>query len=310
MKNDAKKAIDDPVVCDHGPSGHHHHGGDNIAVAFWLNFSFTIVEFIGGFYTNSIAILSDALHDLGDSLSLGLAWYFEKVSKKGRDKKFTFGYKRFSIIGAIINSVILIVGSIFIFIGAISRFKNPEPSDSVGMMLMAILGIIINGLAVYKMQKGQSLNEKAVYLHLLEDVLGWVAVLIGAIIIHYTNWYWIDPFLSVLIALFILFNVYKNIKSAMIIILQATPIGVSIDQITKKIMEHSDIIDVHHIHLWSLDGQKNVLTAHLIINKVLDVSEVNKLRQEVKNDVKVFGVQHCTIEIELEGMECMDKCID
>ena len=200
--------------------GHHHsheqEKGGNIKVAFFLNISFTIIEIIGGVLTNSVAILSDALHDLGDSLSLGLAWYFEKKSKKGRSKNFSFGYKRFSLLGALINAIVLIIGSIFILREAIPRIINPEPVDTKGMILLAILGIFVNGLAVLRLKKGTSLNEKVISLHLLGDVFGWIAVLIGAIAIYYFNSPIIDPILSFLIAGFILFNVYKNLNKVIL----------------------------------------------------------------------------------------------
>ena len=198
-----------------GHHHHHHNGTENIRVAFWLNLAFTIIEIIGGFLTNSLAILSDALHDLGDSLSLGLAWYFQNLSKKGRDRKFSYGYRRFSLLGAIINSIVLVVGSIFIITEAIPRVMDPQSTNATGMIGLAILGVLVNGAAVLKLKKGHTQNEKVAALHLLEDVLGWVAVLIGSIIIYFTNWFIIDPLLSLGIALFILFNVYKSIKSSM-----------------------------------------------------------------------------------------------
>ena len=195
---------------DHGHIHTHHGDVKNIKIAFFLNLGFSIVEIIGGFLTNSVAILSDAVHDLGDSFSLGLAWYFQKFSRKQRDKNFTYGYKRFSLVGALINSIVLIAGSVLILSEAIPRIFNPQQADAGGMFLLAILGIIVNGIAVVRLRKGSSLNEKVVSLHMLEDVLGWSAVLIGAIIMKFTNLYIIDPILSVLISFFILFNVFKK----------------------------------------------------------------------------------------------------
>ena len=152
---------------------HHHHGSEtNIKAAFFLNLAFTIFELIGGLYVNSVAILSDALHDMGDSLSLGLSWYLEKKSKQTGNKKYTFGYQRFSLLGALINSVVLIIGSGFVIYEALQRMAAPEPTDAKGMLFFAIIGVVVNGWAAFKLGKGSSLNEKVLQWHLLEDVLG------------------------------------------------------------------------------------------------------------------------------------------
>jgi cobalt-zinc-cadmium efflux system protein len=213
---------------------HHHHTG-NIRAAFFLNLFFTIIEIVGGIFTNSVAILSDALHDLGDSISLGLSWYFQKLSQKKRDHRFTFGYKRFSIFGAIINSIVLVIGSLFIIIESFPRLLNPQQPNAEGMILLSILGILVNGAAFLKLKKGTSLNEKVVSLHLLEDVLGWVAVLIASIVMMYFDVPILDPLLSLLIAAYILFNVFKNLKSALKIILQAIPSNIDLGKIENKV---------------------------------------------------------------------------
>ena len=221
---------------------HHQHrignGEDdisNIRVAFFLNFGFAIIEIIGGLLTNSVAILSDALHDFGDSLTLGLAWYFQRLSKKNRDQKFSYGYSRFSLMGAIVSSVILIIGSIFIINEAIPRLIEPQEAHAGGMAGLAILGIVVNGAAALRLRRGSSMNERVVALHLLEDVLGWTAVLIGAIIMHFKDWPWIDPVLSLLIAAIILFNVYRNLKKTLKIILQSTPEGIDPSEVMRRL---------------------------------------------------------------------------
>ncbi|NJK96785.1 MAG: cation transporter, partial [Bacteroidales bacterium] len=220
-------------------------------VAFFLNLIFTIIEIAGGLYTNSLAILSDALHDLGDSLSLGLAWYFQKLSKRGRSGKFTYGYKRFSLLGAIINSIVLVVGSVFILSKAIPGLFSPEETNVQGMLFLAILGIIVNGAAVMKLRNGHSLNEKVVSLHLWEDVLGWVAVLIGSIVMMFFDAPFIDPLLSVLISVYVLYNVYKNIRKSMLIILQGIPEEVDMEQIKLKLSRLNFVTDIHDCHIWS-----------------------------------------------------------
>jgi cobalt-zinc-cadmium efflux system protein len=284
---------------------HHHHASGNLKVAFFLNLLFTVIEIIGGILTNSLAILSDALHDLGDSLSLGLAWYFQNLSKKGRDQKFSYGYKRFSLLGAIINSIVLVVGSIFIIQAAIPRIIHPEEANAKGMILLGILGVIINGAAVLRLKKGESHNEKVVALHLLEDVLGWVAVLIGSVVIYFTDWYIIDPILSLGIALFILFNVYKNLKSSLNIILQAIPEALDLAKIETAILQVNGVVSMHDLHIWSLDGQRNVLTVHVVLAQ--NLTSQHAVKVEISEAMHALGIDHCTIETELSGEDCVLK---
>lgn len=288
--------------------GHHHHhlhDTGNIKVAFFLNLGFTIIEIIGGFWTNSLAILSDALHDLGDSLSLGISWYFQKIASKGRDDTFSYGYRRFSILGAIINSIVLIVGSIFILIEAIPQLLDPSETNARGMMYLAILGIIVNGAAVMRLKKGKSLNEKVISLHLLEDVLGWFAVLIGSIIMIFYDVPVIDPFLSILISLYILFNVYKNLKHSLTIVLQGAPKGIDADELHKILTSVKVIEDVHDCHIWSLDGQYNVLTIHLVLDNNYDLERQAEIKKEIKSLLrKSASIEHITIEFESSKEQC------
>ena len=293
----------------HNHDHSHNHSEGNVKVAFFLNLSFTVIEVIGGLYTNSLAILSDALHDLGDSLSLGLSWYFQKLSKKGRTKKFSYGYKRFSLLGAIINSIVLVAGSIFILTKAIPELFNPGETNVQGMLYLAILGIVVNGAAVLKLRKGESLNEKVVSLHLLEDVLGWVAVLIGSIIMMYTDAPFIDPLLSVLISLFVLYNVYKNLRKSMLVILQGIPEDVSLEDIKEKLKDISEITDVHDNHVWSMDGEYNILTIHLQLDKDYKLSEQAKLKENVRSQLKDESNNHITIEFEGQDENCeLEDC--
>jgi cobalt-zinc-cadmium efflux system protein len=287
----------------------HHHAEGNVKVAFFLNLSFTIIEIIGGLYTNSLAIISDSLHDLGDSLSLGLSWYFQRLSKKGRTKRFSYGYKRFSLLGAIINSIVLVVGSIFILTKAIPELFDPEETNVEGMFYLAILGIVVNGAAVLKLRKGKSLNEKVVSLHLLEDVLGWVAVLIGSIIMMLIDAPFIDPLLSVLISIFVLFNVYKSLKQSLQVVLQGIPSDVSIDTIREKLKSITQITNLHDCHVWSMDGQYNVLTMHLQLDKDYKLSEQAKLKKTARSILKNESIHHITIELEQQGEPCeLNEC--
>lgn len=282
--------------------GHHHHSHNtegNIGIAFILNLSFAIIELIGGTLTNSVAIISDAVHDFGDSMSLGLAWYFQKISKKGRTKEYSYGYKRFSLLGAIINSIILVVGSLYILSEAIPRLFSPQETSAKGMFILAIVGIIVNGAAVLKTSNSSSINERVVSLHLLEDVLGWVAVLIGSIIMHFTGLTIIDPILSILIACFILFNVTKNIKEIMPILLQATPTNIDEEKIFKELEKIENIKNIHDIHTWSLDEEYNVITMHVVLEKSLPMEKLLDIKKEIRHILEHEGIEHSTIEFEL-----------
>ena len=283
---------------------HHHQDVKNIKVAFLLNLFFTLFEIAGGFFTNSMAILSDAVHDLGDCLSLGLAWYFQKIANKGSDSSYSYGYKRFSLLGAIINSIVLTVGSIFILTEAIPRIFHPEKTQAAGMFFLAIVGILVNGLAFFRLKKGSSLNERVVSLHFLEDVLGWVAILVGAIIMYFFNVPFIDPLLSVGIAFFILFNVYKNIRQTLHIILQGIPAEINIDEITEQLQQFKDIEDIHDLHVWSVDGNYNILTVHVVMNKLLEIEKIAELKRKIRESLKQKGIQHATIEFETSDERC------
>ena len=291
-----------------GHSHHHHdHSEGNIKVAFFLNISFAIIELIGGLWTNSVAILSDALHDLGDSLTLGVSWYFAKVAKKDRTQSFSYGYKRFSVLGALINSIVLVTGSVFIVIEAVPRLFDPVNPNTEGMIYLAIGGVVVNGAAAFRLSQGNSLNEKAVYMHLLEDILGWVAVLIGAIVMHFGDFPVIDPLLSILIAAFILFNVFKNLRESFRIILQGTPEDISVEKIHATIKEIPQVEGVHDCHIWSMDGNYHILSIHIVVKDNLELTALESIKNEAKMRVSKLGINHTTIEFETPDENC-DPC--
>ncbi|MBZ4652111.1 MAG: cation diffusion facilitator family transporter [Proteiniphilum sp.] len=282
-------------------TSYHRHNNDvkNISVAFFLNLSFTLVEFVGGVLTNSMAILSDAVHDLGDSFSLGLSWYFQKLSKKPGDKAFTYGYKRFSLLGAVVNSAILLVGSVVILINALPRLLHPNQPNTQGMLLLALLGVLINGLAVLRLRRGNSLNERVVSLHLLEDVLGWVAVFVGALVMHFVDAPVIDPLLSVAITIFILYNVYRNMRQSFRIILQGSPLSLDLEAAAKTVSALEGVRHAEHLHAWSVDGEYNVLTMHVVVDREMTMRDQQKLKQRIRTTLNTMGVQHATIELDL-----------
>jgi len=282
----------------------HNSSTTNIKVAFFLNLGFAIVEIVGGIWTNSLAIASDALHDLGDSLSLGLSWGLEKYSNRRNDRKYTYGYKRYSLLAALINALILTAGSLFILYRAIVRILDPQPVLAQGMIYFAIGGIIVNGLAVLRLRKGKSLNEKIVSFHLLEDVLGWVAVLIISLVMMFKDIPILDPILSAAIAVYILYNVGKNLKKTASVFLQAVPEGIDIEEIDKKILEIDQVIDVHHTHLWSIDSLNHVLTTHIVVEDEVDANRMSDIKTSIKEMLKPLGLEHVTLEIERRSESC------
>ncbi len=283
---------------------HKHSTGQNLKVVFLLNLGFTILEIIGGLYVNSVAIISDAIHDLGDSLSLGTAWYLEKKSKDKANKHFTFGYSRLSLLGALINSIVLILGSLYVINEAIDRILKPEHSDAAGMMIFAIIGIVINGFAAWKIAGGKTLNEKVITWHLLEDVLGWVAVFIVGAILNFKDILYLDPLLSILITTYILWGVFKRLKETLIIFLQGTPLDINLDEIKKELLNIKNIQSLHHTHVWSLEGEHHVFTTHLKLNNIYHLNQIVEIKKEVKKKLKSYPFKHYTIEIEINNETC------
>jgi len=274
----------------------------NILVAFILNLLFSVFEFIGGMFTGSIAIISDSIHDVGDSMSIGISFFLEKKSKKKPDDKYTYGYIRYSVIGSFITTIILLLGSAFVIYNAIRRIINPVEINYNGMIIFAIIGVVINFLAAYFTKEGHSLNQKSVNLHMLEDVLGWVIVLIGAIIMRFTNIVIIDPILSVLVAIFIFINASKNFKIVIDLFLEKTPNDIDINELKYHLLEIDGVLDVHHIHIWSIDGYNNYATMHVVCD-----NESNIIKKEIREELREHGISHVTIELEKENEECEEK---
>jgi cobalt-zinc-cadmium efflux system protein len=288
--------------------GHDHTHPQNstgkIKVAFFLNLGFTLLEIVGGLWTNSLAIVADALHDLGDSLSLGLAWYLDDYAKKGQDQKYSYGYRRFSLLGALINTIVLIVGGLVVFSKAIPRLIEPEPTNALGMVGFAVVGIVVNGLAVLRLRGGKSMNARVVAWHLLEDVLGWAAVLIVSVVLLFTNLTVLDPILSILITAYVLYNVIRNLRKTVALFLQAVPEEIDISEIETKLIAIEKIQSTHHTHVWSLDGEHHVLTTHVVIDSQATKEDMCEVKTAVLalTDHDVF--EHVTIEIEFEDEPC------
>lgn len=287
---------------------HHHHTSENstknIKYAFFINLAFTIFEILGGIYINSIAIISDAIHDLGDSLSLGTAWFLSKKSQQSTNKKFSFGYKRFSLLGALINSAVLITGSIYVIKEAVGRIIKPEHSNAQGMLIFAIVGVLVNGYAALKVSRGKTLNERVISWHLLEDVLGWLAILVASIVLQFQDIHYLDPALSLLITMYILWNALKNLQEVLFIFLQGKPHEISYDAIEKEMLAIKNVDSMHHTHIWSLDGEKHVFTTHVKLCKVNTVEEILKVKNSIKKIMQQYPFEHCTIETEVNNEVC------
>ena len=275
----------------------------NILTAFILNVAFSIFELIGGIFTNSISIISDAVHDFGDALSIGISLILEKISKKKPDEKYTYGYARYSVLGALITTIVLTIGSIFVILGGINRILNPKPINYDGMIIFAIFGVVINFLAAYFTREGNSINQKAVNLHMIEDVLGWVVVLIGAILMKFTNISLVDSIMSISIAIFILINAFKNLKDILDLFLEKTPKDISVEKIKKHLLDIKEIEDVHHIHIWSMDGFSNYLTMHIVTEN----KNIKELKNKIRKEMSELGISHTTIEMENKNDNCEEK---
>jgi len=288
---------------------HHDHSSSSkrIGWAFFLNFSFTIIEFIGGWLTNSTAIMADAVHDLGDTLSIGSAWLLNRLGEKSATSEYTYGYRRLSLFGALINGLVPIAGSIWVLVMAIPRLVDPVMPNTEGMMALAVLGVTVNGYAAYKLSQGKTLNERVLNWHLLEDVLGWVAVLIVSIVMQFVDWPILDPLLSIGFTLFILVNVIRNLWATGRLFFQAVPSVVAQDKIKKSLLALENVDSVHHLHFWSLDGEHHVLTAHIKVSLLSNLEEYGKLKKMISSVLESQGLEHTTIEIELDEELCRDE---
>jgi len=289
-------------------SGHHHHKeSQNLGIAFLLNFGFAILELIGGLLSNSVSLLADAVHDMGDALAIAFAWVFAKIGNKKRSSTFSYGYKRFSLLSALINSLILIFGAIFMSVLAIQRLQDPVIVQSKLMFLFAILGVVVNGFAVWKVRKGKTMNEAVISLHLLEDLLGWCAILIGSVIIFFTDWYILDPIMALGISIWIFVHGVQSGAKISHLFLQGIPSNVDDSGLHKDLKNISGVSEIHDLHIWSLDGENNVGSCHVVIEKA--GKNDAEIKSKVRKYFKEHNVSHATIEIELNEELCgLDKC--
>ena len=274
----------------------------NILIAFILNLSFAIFEFIGGIFTGSVAIISDAIHDIGDATGIGISFFLEKKSKQRADEQYTYGYMGYSVIGGAITTLILLIGSITVIFNAISKIISPSEINYNGMIIFAFIGVSVNLAAAIITRKGKSINQKAVNLHMLEDVLGWIVVLIGSIVMRFTDFYIIDPLMSIGVAIFILVSSIKNLKEVLELLLCKAPKDINVSELKAHIAEIDGIIDIHHIHVWSADGHNNYATMHIVTN-----GDHSEIKNAVRKELSEHNISHATLELELENENCEEK---
>jgi len=274
----------------------------NILVAFILNLTFSLIEFLGGFFTGSVAIISDAVHDIGDAASIGISYFLERKSHRAPDRDYTYGYARFSVLGGLITTLILIVGSVMVVINAVEKIINPTDIRYDGMIILAILGVLVNLGAALVTRSGETINQRAVNLHMLEDVLGWLVVLIGAVVMRFTDFKIIDPLMSIGVAVFIFINAIGGLKEVLDLFLEKTPQGIGVDDVSKKLLEIEGVLDVHHIHIRSIDGQVNHATMHIVTN-----TDAHEIKHKVRHELCELGITHTTLELETEDEHCGEK---
>lgn len=271
----------------------------NMVLAFVLNLAFSLLEFAGGLWTGSVAIVSDAIHDLGDALSIGLACGLERKSQKAPDENYTYGYMRFSVLGGLMTTLILLCGSVLVIIHAAERIVHPTPIHYDGMLALAVFGVAVNFAAAWLTREGDSINQKAVNLHMLEDVLGWLVILVGAVVMRFTDCVLLDPVLSIGTALFILLHALKNLRQVLDLFLLKTPSDLCCTDVKQHLLALDHVIDVHHLHLWSMDGYRHYATVHIVAE-----GDTVSVKEAVRQELAEHGIVHATLELETPTEHC------
>jgi cobalt-zinc-cadmium efflux system protein len=287
---------------------HKVHSVQNIKFSFFLNLIFAIIELAGGFFTNSLLIISNGVHDLGDSISLGFSWYLEKISFKPSNEEYTYGYRRYSLLASLISASLIIATSFIVIFEAVSRLISPEMINARGVLLFGCLGIIFNGSAVLKLLNGKSYNEKFAMLHLLDDLLGWsVVIIVSFIMLINKKLSFLDPLFSIFISIFLLYIVIRNLKDVLNIFLQSVPKNMDIARIRNILLNIKPIKEIHDVHIWSIDGNYNILSIHITINQSISIDDYNNIKQNVRKALIKENIQHATIEICSENEPCIYK---
>ena len=298
---------------DHGSSNHHTHALDitqvskSLVAGILLNIAFVIVEFGAGFFSNSLALVSDAGHNLSDVASLGLALLAFKLLKVKPTQKFTYGYRKASILISLLNAVILLIAVGSIGYESVHRFHSPQPVATNVVIYVAAIGILINffsALLLFRDRK-KDLNLKGAYLHLMVDALVSVGVVAAGIIMTYTDWLWIDPLISMVIMIIILSSTWSLLRDSITLSMDAVPTNINIEKIREAALLTSGVKDIHHIHVWAMSTSENAMTAHLVISSSFSHEETSKLKIKFKHELQHLGIQHATLETEIE--DCSEE---
>ena len=264
-------------------------------LAFFLNLSFAIVEFIAGGIFGSSAVLADSVHDFGDAIAIGISAFLETISNREEDSRYTLGYKRFSLLGALVTAVILMTGSVMVILENITKLFNPQPVNDEGILWLGIIAVTINVLASLVVRKGKTKNESILSLHFLEDTLGWIAVILMALILRFTDWYILDPLLSLVISFYILSKAIPRFWSTLKIFLDAVPEGVNIQKIETDLAELKHVASINQLNLWTMDGLEKNAIVHVCLEHV---KHMEVCKESIRDLLKERGFQNVTIEVD------------
>ena len=266
-------------------------------LAFFLNLSYAIVEFIAGGLFGSSAVLADSVHDMGDAIAIGVSAFLETISNREEDSHYTLGYKRFSLLGAMVTAVILMTGSVLVILGNITKLFHPQPVNDEGILWLGIIAVSINVLASLVVRKGKTKNESILSLHFLEDTLGWVAVILMAIVLRFTDWYILDPLLSLVISIFILSKAIPRFWSTLKIFLDAVPEGVDIKQVKSDLEQLDHVTSINQLNLWTMDGLEKNAIVHVCLK---EIEQMELCKESIRSKLKDCGFQNITIEIDAD----------
>ena len=266
-------------------------------LAFFLNLSYAIVEFIAGGIFGSSAVLADSVHDLGDAIAIGVSAFLETISNREEDSHYTLGYKRFSLLGASVTAVILMTGSVLVILENITKLFHPQPVNDEGILWLGIIAVSINVLASLVVRKRKTKNESILSLHFLEDTLGWVAVILMAIVLRFSDWYILDPLLSLVISIFILSKAIPRFWSTLKIFLDAVPEGVDIQQVKSDLEQLDHVASINQLNLWTMDGLEKNAIVHVCLKKV---EHMEVCKEAIRAMLKDYGFQNITIEVDAD----------
>ena len=295
---------------------HHHHApkitslNKAFIIGIILNFGYVIFQIVVGFRINSLSLLSDAAHNFADVVALGLSLLAFKLASVKSTEKYTFGYKKASILVALFNALLLLISVGAIGYEAILRFFNPEPQQGLTIAIVSGVGILINGISAFQFfrDKDSDLNVKSAFSHLAADAVVSLGLVVGGILIHFTGWVWIDPVLSLIVALVIIWGTWSLMKDTLRLSMDGVPNDIDLEKVRQEILESPEVASVHHIHVWAMSTTENALTAHIVLKQVIDFQKITKLKQHIKHHLEHVNIHHATLEFEVIDDGCKEDC--